>query len=160
MLKFHMKKDEQFECELKLEGVEYQKLQPRLILIPDGDKKMQFEGIYKNSKCFVPVFIKDTVTRKGLAILEIVIDSKEYIRPWSSPYEIIGVNIIITETKVVEKPKKIIHLPAIKKEDIHTILDQIESKKENVEIPSKKKITLDYNYLDTRFLDEIENSAK
>ena len=127
MLRFQLQRHELFECDLKLQGIQYKTLKPRLILTANG-KEIYFEGKVENFKCTIPVFLNEGNPTKGIAILELVVDDKEYIQPWNSPYESYTYNLVVTEAKK-PAPKPVPEKSKITKEDIHKILDALEKKK-------------------------------
>jgi hypothetical protein len=124
MLRFQLQRHELFECQLQISGIPYGSLKPRLILVSSNGKESQYEGRFVNDICSIPVFIKEGKPEKGTAILEVIIDEDEYIRPWESPYEAFTYKIL---SETGKKPDE--KIPNVSKEDIHNIIDFIDLRK-------------------------------
>lgn len=163
MLKFQLQKRELFECELSIDGIDYEKLTPRLVLIPEivGGKKFQFEGTFKDSKCYVPVFLDEHPTKNGIAILEVTIDDSEYIEPWKSTYEVYSLSSVVkTEARtssmvkksIVEnkQPTNEITIPDVSKSEIRRIIDAID------EIKNREKTKAKQENIDEELLSKVD----
>lgn len=100
MLKFNKNKKQTFECKVEIEGADYSKTRPRLILSPTGDSKhVFFEGKIEGTTCKVIIPEGLDIARSGEVSLEVVVDNTLFT-PWHSTYEMLVESVKVNEVSM------------------------------------------------------------
>ncbi len=126
MLKFNKNKKQTFECKVEIEGADYTKTRPRLVLSPTGDNKhIFFEGKIDAGTCKVIIPEGLEIARNGEVVLEVLVDNTMFT-PWKSTYEMLVESVkvnevaikkneptvkVIEEKVAVQKPKVTVTVP-------------------------------------------------
>tara|TARA_Y100001973_G_scaffold94151_1_gene145838 strand:+ start:263 stop:811 length:549 start_codon:yes stop_codon:yes gene_type:complete len=106
--KLYTDKQENFECQIYLEGTSLSKAKARLI-VESGDLNLMFNGkIDKNGKCQVPIKklrgLLDENTNGNIKLEVIAEDT--YFQPWQSEFTVDTAKKIKVEIKEQKQPKK------------------------------------------------------
>jgi hypothetical protein len=144
MYKFYKDKNENFECNIGLEGASLSNAQARLIL-ENEEFNLIFEGnIDKNGKCVVPIKKLKILTEglTGTLKLEVIVDDDTYFLPFQDQFTI-GVDKKITVEalgQTVKSDKKVI--VEVKEQNnisnvVNEMYDRFQSK--NINIRNIKK---------------------
>ena len=106
--KLYTDKQENFECQIYLEGTSLSKAKARLI-VESGDLNLMFNGkIDKDGKCQVPIKklrgLLDENTNGNIKLEVIAEDT--YFQPWQSEFTVDTAKKIKVEIKEQKQPKK------------------------------------------------------
>jgi len=100
MFKFSKNKKQTFECTVEIEGADYSKARPRLVLSPNGDSKhVFFEGKIANGICKVIIPEGLDIAKGGNVALEVLVDNTLFT-PWKSTYEMLVETVKVNEVAV------------------------------------------------------------
>lgn len=126
MYKFYKDKNENFECNIGLEGASLLNAQARLILEND-EFNLIFDGqIDKNGKCIVPIKKLKILTEglTGKLKLEVIVEEDTYFLPFQDEF-IIDINKKLTLEVIEQKDFKKKIIVEVKQNDILKIVDEM-----------------------------------
>lgn len=149
-LELYNDREQTFKCKVKIEGSQYSKVTPRLVVSSEG-KNIFFEGKIIDEKCYITIPPMSNISKNGNVSLELIIDNAIMI-PWNSTYKLISAfqidavdpKIEVNQNELVEEKdkhlykniKKLLKKNDIKKSDIKKEENQSE------EISLYKKLML------------------
>jgi len=137
MYKFYKDKNENFECNIGIEGASLSNAKARLVL-ENEEFNLIFEGnIDENGKCVVPIKKLKILTEglQGKLKLEVIVEDDTYFLPFQDNFEV-GVNKKVTVEVVEQKDVKKKVIVEVKENNVTQIINEIYSKFQD------KKITL------------------
>ena len=145
MFKFSKNKKQTFECKVEIEGADYSKARPRLILSPYGDNKhIFFEGKIGDGTCKVVIPEGLDIAKGGDIALEVLVDNTLFT-PWHSTYEMSVESVKVNEVAVKknEPTVKVIEEKVQENKPKVTVIVSKKSKgvlKENISSADRKRI--------------------
>jgi len=146
MYKFYKDKNENFECNIGLEGASLSNAQARLIL-ENEEFNLVFKGnIDKDGKCIVPIKKLKILTEglTGKLKLEVIVEEDTYFLPFQDEF-IVDINKKLTVEVIEQKDIKKKIIVEVKQNDVLKIVGEIYVKLKNKNInlqniPSHSKI--------------------
>lgn len=107
MLKFNKNQKKTFRCKVEIEGADYTKIRPRLVLSPTGDNKhIYFEGKVEKGECKVIIPEGLDIARTGNVTLEVLVDNTMFT-PLSTTYEMLVESVKVTEATITKNEGKV-----------------------------------------------------
>jgi len=107
MLTFNKNKKKTLRCKVEIEGADYTKVRPRLVLSPTGDNKhIFFEGTFE--KGMVQVIIPEglDIAHSGNAVLEVLVDNTMFT-PLTTTYKMIVESVKVTDVTITKNENKV-----------------------------------------------------
>lgn len=135
MYKFYKDKNENFECNIGLEGASLSNAQARLIL-ENEEFNLVFNGqIDKNGKCIVPIKKLKILTEglTGKLKLEVIVEEDTYFLPFQDEF-IVDINKKLTVEVIEQKDVKKKIIVEVKQNDVLKIVGEIYVKLKNKSI--------------------------
>jgi len=135
MYKFYKDKNENFECNIGLEGASLSNAQARLIL-ENEEFNLVFNGqIDRSGKCVVPIKKLKILTEglTGKLKLEVIVEEDTYFLPFQDEF-IVDVNKKLTVEVIEQKDVKKKIIVEVKQNDVLKIVSEIYVKLKNKNI--------------------------
>jgi len=88
VLELYNDREQTFTCGVKIEGSQYTKAIPRLIVTSNG-RNIFFEGVLKGGECHITIPPMSDIDDEGKVALELVIDNA-LMTPWNSTYKVVS----------------------------------------------------------------------
>ena len=153
MITIYTDKEQLFECQIKIEGTEYSKVQSRLIISPTNSSKHLFiEGIVENNICKIKIPPINEISKNGAISLEIIVDNNLF-NPWQSNYELTTEKKLTVENVQIDKTNNVsVSITDVKSNSKKYIKEEKQPKKKVVENIDDKVSTV--------FDDVVKNAVK
>ena len=109
MITLYIDREQLFECKVKVEGTDFNKVVSRLIISPTGSSKHLFiEGVVEGGICKIKIPPITEISKNGNISLEVIVDNNNIFKPWNSTYELTAEKKITVENIEINKKNNLL----------------------------------------------------